>query len=392
MDYGRMNATLGGTLPNTMPRSTTHSVRLRRPSTEVDDAAIPARRSVRSETARRSGRSPHNGVDTHSIHFHLFNVQLINRVGWDGMVRSPDPNELGWKETVRMNPLEDVIVALRPVMPEPAVRSSPTASGRSTDRRCRRRDDHRCDPPTAGHHGNQHVTDYGWEYVWHCHLLGHEENDMMRPIKFNVPRALAAPPAVTVFSSAGGLNLTWTDGTSPTPAFGVAGTTWGSPQGEIGYRIDRAVVTGGIAGAYGNIGTALANQTSFTDPNASPGTTYSYVVTAFNAAGDSPSAPVQAQLVGTLPSAPLSVMAVAGTGLGAGTATVSSSAPTSDGLSAITQYDVTSSGLSPQTCTATMPGPLSCVVSGLTLGTSYTFTVTATNGSGTGPASAPSTR
>jgi hypothetical protein len=23
----------------------------------------------------------------------------------------------------------------------------------------------------------------GWEYVWHCHLLGHEENDMMQPIK-----------------------------------------------------------------------------------------------------------------------------------------------------------------------------------------------------------------
>jgi hypothetical protein len=25
-------------------------------------------------------------------------------------------------------------------------------------------------------------TNYGWEYVWHCHLLGHEENDMMRPL------------------------------------------------------------------------------------------------------------------------------------------------------------------------------------------------------------------
>ena len=53
----------------------------------------------------------HNGVDTHAIHFHLFNVQVINRVGWDGAIRPPDPNELGWKETVRMNPLEDAIVA-----------------------------------------------------------------------------------------------------------------------------------------------------------------------------------------------------------------------------------------------------------------------------------------
>ena len=25
-----------------------------------------------------------------------------------------------------------------------------------------------------------HLVNFGWEYVWHCHLLGHEENDMMR--------------------------------------------------------------------------------------------------------------------------------------------------------------------------------------------------------------------
>jgi spore coat protein A len=22
----------------------------------------------------------------------------------------------------------------------------------------------------------------GWEYVWHCHILEHEEHDMMRPL------------------------------------------------------------------------------------------------------------------------------------------------------------------------------------------------------------------
>ena len=26
------------------------------------------------------------------------------------------------------------------------------------------------------------MYNFGWEYVWHCHLLGHEENDMMRPL------------------------------------------------------------------------------------------------------------------------------------------------------------------------------------------------------------------
>ena len=26
------------------------------------------------------------------------------------------------------------------------------------------------------------MTNFGWEYVWHCHILGHEENDMMRAL------------------------------------------------------------------------------------------------------------------------------------------------------------------------------------------------------------------
>ena len=34
----------------------------------------------------------HNGVDTHPVHWHLYNVQLINRVGWDGIIRQPECN------------------------------------------------------------------------------------------------------------------------------------------------------------------------------------------------------------------------------------------------------------------------------------------------------------
>jgi FtsP/CotA-like multicopper oxidase with cupredoxin domain len=51
--------------------------------------------------------------DTHPIHFHLVNVQIIQRQPFSGVPGNfnftgppipPDTNEIGWKETVRMNP------------------------------------------------------------------------------------------------------------------------------------------------------------------------------------------------------------------------------------------------------------------------------------------------
>ena len=71
---------------------------------------------------------------------------------------------------------------------------------------------------------------------------------------------------------------------------------------------------------------------------------------------------------------------------GAGSATVSWTAPADPGTSPITSYTVTSS---PGGITASTAGT-STTVNGLTPGVSYTFTVTATNTAGTGPPSAPS--
>jgi hypothetical protein len=84
--------------------------------------------------------------------------------------------------------------------------------------------------------------------------------------------------------------------------------------------------------------------------------------------------------VSTIPDAPTGLSATAGNA----SALVSWTAP-ADGGSTITAYTVTASdGI--HTCGWTA-GPLTCTVSGLTNGQSYTFKVTATNGVGEGAAS-----
>ena len=94
--------------------------------------------------------------------------------------------------------------------------------------------------------------------------------------------------------------------------------------------------------------------------------------------------PMSFAAAATIPGAPGTPTAVPGNAQ----ATVSWTAPASNGGSAITSYEVTSSPGN-QTCTWTT-GPLQCTVPTLTNGTAYTFTVKATNGVGEGPASAAS--
>lgn len=90
---------------------------------------------------------------THPIHLHLVKFQLLDRQPFDrdryekegkivltGVRKEPDLNEKGWKDTVRANPGEitRIIVPFGP---------------------------------------------YSGLFVWHCHILEHEDYEMMRPYK-----------------------------------------------------------------------------------------------------------------------------------------------------------------------------------------------------------------
>lgn len=113
------------------------------------------------------------------------------------------------------------------------------------------------------------------------------------------------------------------------------------------------------------------------------GTSYTFTVTATNSAGTSlPSAASAAVTPSTVPGAPTSIVAMAGNAQ----ATVSFLAPANNGGAAVANYTVTPSPAgTPVTATAS---PIN--VTGLTNGTSYTFTVTANNIDGSSVASTPS--
>jgi FtsP/CotA-like multicopper oxidase with cupredoxin domain len=272
LDYGRMNATFGTELPLTNFQT----------QTTVPLGYVDWPTELIQSGQTQLWKITHNGVDTHFIHFHLFNVQVVNRVGWDGSLRQVDPNEAGWKETVRMNPLEDVLVALQPITPTfpfplpdsiraadvtmPAGQISPALSG--------------LDPTTgnAGLSTTNALVNYGWEYVWHCHILGHEENDMMRAIIYQVaPPAptnlLAAAPTPTVL----GAMLTWMDNSSSETSFTVQRDT---VPGFNSANLTSFTVDGASLNTTGFSTPAWAATVTYLDTTAVSGATYFYRVQA----------------------------------------------------------------------------------------------------------------
>ena len=184
-------------------------------------------------------RLAHLGVDSHPMHFHLANLQIVNRVDATNTILPPDANEVGWRETIKTNPFTDIIVAVQPksmVLPFAIPRSSrlldPTTVAGSTANWVQPAPI----PGTPTPAGISNVlTDFNWEYVWHCHILAHEEFDGMRPIVFNPilaasptgnPAPIATPyPHYNSTASPNFKNpaITWTRGVVTNPP---AGTLW----------------------------------------------------------------------------------------------------------------------------------------------------------------------
>jgi len=200
--YGRLRQLLGTTLPALVGKG--FGLDYLAPTTETPVAGAVEVWNIFNLTA-----------DTHPIHFHLVNVQVLSRQPFKmikggftptGVARGPELNELGWKETVQMHPGEVTSVIMKFDLPPVPFNVPPS-------------------PRTGGN-----------EYVWHCHILEHEEHDMMRPLVVSganpVVTALAGVPYAAFISSiAGGVaNFNIINGTasytvvSSDPNFVVAAT------------------------------------------------------------------------------------------------------------------------------------------------------------------------
>jgi FtsP/CotA-like multicopper oxidase with cupredoxin domain len=264
--YGRKTATLGVEAP-----LSASGIRTSVPYSAIDPATEYLAGAVRAAAPQvgdgtQLWRITHDGIESHSIHFGGMNVQVLARATRDGAgARAPDPGELGWKDTVRVDPLESVLVAVRPVLPrlpfklEASRRTTdvtrpPGATGGFTE----------LDPVTAAPHTVVNAeADFSWEASWSIHLPGGEESHTVRPLV--VQGSPQAPDRLSATAGDdGAVTLRWTRSIFPPEA--------------IAYVVERAGDEGFRGG--GRSFEAAAAATSLTDDSAQAGRTYFYRVRA----------------------------------------------------------------------------------------------------------------
>jgi hypothetical protein len=117
-----------------------------------------------------------------------------------------------------------------------------------------------------------HEVNFGWEYVWHCHILAHEEMDMMHSLVFAVPPMAPSGLAAVVSGPANDptVTLSWTDNSLK----------------EAKYTIQRAAnstFTTGLTSWEVPAGTVPAGTMSFADTTVVNNVQYAYRVLANSA-------------------------------------------------------------------------------------------------------------
>jgi len=371
-DYGRMDIRMGST-PNPLTPNVGASLvvglsRYIDPPTEfVNNGEV---------TLWRIG---HLGVDSHPLHFHLFDVQLVNRVDWTNVVKPPYPDEIGWRDTIRTNPMEDEIVAFRPHAP--VLPFQIPSSNRLLDPTTPLNSTINFLPivPPAGVAAVAQVsnvmTNFGWEYVWHCHMLSHEENDFMRPLCLVVPPPLAPTGlrANVTVPAPGTVNvvLNWADA-DPT-------------QDDDFFTIQRSTTTGFPVGpttvSWKTSGWAL----TYTDTTAVAGNRYYYRVMCSNAAANSAWTAALSVIVAPAPTG-LAVTAGSITRTGC-TLTWTNSFSTGTGVS-IQRATNTAFTAGLNTLNVNGGTVQTRIITGLRRNTTYYYRIAARVAAGTGPYSA----
>ncbi len=176
-------------------------------------------------------------------------------------------------------------------------------------------------------------------------------------------------------------------GVKATAGTGSATVTWNAPA--TGGAPTKYTVTPFIGSEAQTPTVVNAPETSTTISGLANGTSYTFTVTAANANGNGPASEPSNAVTPTAATAPAAPSGVTAAPAGNGSALVSWTAPNNGG-STITKYTITPYiGSEAQTASTINGSPpaTSTTVTGLTNGTAYTFTVTATNSIGTGPPS-----
>ena len=275
-EYGRRAGRLGvphptaGPLgPVTLPLGPTE------PATEILVAADPTAGADEPADGIQLWRLSGTGRQTHPVRFDGCDVQVVHRIGGDGTVRAPDGGELGWKQTVRVNPAEELVVALRPEVPPLPFKVADSLRLLDPTRPAGVRLDAAPVSPWDGRPAtvvNQPVN-LGWEFRWSSAAAGLRDLGMSRPLMLRVsPRAPTGLTATPVPGSATAL-----------PAIALAWTGNGSRPAATSHLLQRA--TDADFGTGLTTITVAGTATRYTDATITPGVTYHYRIRAENAAG-----------------------------------------------------------------------------------------------------------